>query len=53
MLPEDIDAELARDADFSAICDARRAAWMESLDAELEARRRAGRPLDDDDDDNA
>lgn len=32
-VPADADAELARDADFATVCDERRDAWMESLDA--------------------
>lgn len=40
---EDVDAELARDADFEAVCDARREAWTEALDNETaEAPRLAG-----------
>lgn len=32
----DIDAELMRDADFQAVCDARRDAWLEALEADPE-----------------
>jgi hypothetical protein len=33
MTAEEIEAELAADPEFAAVCDARREAWLEALEA--------------------